>query len=404
MSCLPCCCYCSCLDQYSDCRLRSVRPYRIGQNLLKPGNDNIRLAFEANFQRGLERGAQLVVYVNGEKTVDLFGTTIPENSAVRPYDGDSIGIIWSSGKVLASIAMCILVDKGFLDYGSRVCDYWPEFAKNGKEDILVEDVLRHESGLFGFHRNLRNDEPLESLGKAIENSTPIDKGRVYHGFSRGLILNQICIRCDPRKRTIAKLLHDELFSKIGMAYHLILGKPHKEALKKVHPFTTKSLLWEISNSICPSVMRCNMPWTDTSKWEREFYRNALLRIDLLEKSLVFHSIPYVDWEAEHYIAADPENDLESPSTWILASARLMAKCAALMSQGGIIDGVRILKQSTVEKALSCPKINTDKILKMRLPFTKGGFAVINQFNSIEEITDKEFYGWMGSWFNDDVSI
>jgi len=395
LSCLPCCCFCTCLDQYSDFRLRSVRPYRIGENLLKPGNDNIRSAFEANFKRGLERGAQLVVYVNGEKTVDLFGITLPENSALRPYDGDSINIIWSSGKVLASIAMCILVDRGLLDYESRVCDYWPEFAKNKKDDILVEDVLRHESGLFGFHRKLRLDETLESIGKAIENSTPIVEGRVYHGYSRGLILNQICIRCDSKKRTIAKLLDEELFSKIGMANHVILGKTREEALKKVHPFTNKSLLWEISNSMCPSVMGCDMPWTDTSEEERKLYRNALVRIHMFEKTAVFSSNLLIDSAAEQYLAADPQNEIESPSTWTLASARLMAKCAALMSQGGIIDGVRILKQSTVEEALSSPKIDTDKLLNARMPFTKGGFAAICQYDSIDKITDSEFYGWMG---------
>ena len=28
-----------------------------------------------------------------------------------------------------------------------MCTYWPEFGKNGKENIRLCDVLRHESGL-----------------------------------------------------------------------------------------------------------------------------------------------------------------------------------------------------------------------------------------------------------------
>jgi len=336
-----------------------------------------------------------VVYDNGEKTVDLSGITLPENSNLRLYDGDSISLIWSSGKVLASIAMCILVDRGLLKYESRVSDYWPEFAKNGKGDILVEDVLRHESGLYGFVRTLRNDETLKSIGEVIENSTPLCRGRVYHAYSRGLILNQICIRCDDRQRTIARLLDDELFSKIGMTNHLIFGKTREEAWKKVHPFTNKSMLWEMSNITCPTPMGCNMPWTNTSKAERKWFKNSFIRMDLVWKAMVFQSTPFIDQAAEQNFAADPQSEIESPSTWILSSARLMAKCAALMSQGGIIDGVRILKQSTVEEALSCPKIDKDLLIGLRIPFTKGGFGIIGDFNSHEEITEHEFYGWSG---------
>lgn len=28
--------------------------------------------------------------------------------------------------------------------------FWPEFGQNGKEDVKVEDVLRHEAGLAWF--------------------------------------------------------------------------------------------------------------------------------------------------------------------------------------------------------------------------------------------------------------
>jgi len=244
-------------------------------NVLKPGNGNIRAAFEANFERGLERGAQLVVYDDGERTVDLSGITLPENSALRSYDSDSISIIYSSGKVLASIAICILVDKGLLKFDARVSEYWPEFSKNGKGDILVRDVLCHDSGLFGFVRNLRKDETLRSIGEVIENSSPFCKKRVYHVYSRGLILNQICIRCNPKKRTMARLLEDELFSKIGLTDHIILGQPREESLKRVHPFTNKNPLWEIANIVCPSVMRCNMPWTNISKEERESNKSLI---------------------------------------------------------------------------------------------------------------------------------
>jgi len=358
-------------------------------------DENIRAAFEANFQRGLERAAQLVVYENGEKTVDLSGITLPEDPALRPYDGDSISMIWSSGKVLESIAMCILVDRGFFKYEERVSKYWPGFAKNGKEDILVQDVLSHDSGLSTFARKLRHDETMTSIGEVIENSIPICKGRVYHAYSRGLILNQICIRCDPKQRTIAKLLEDELFSKLGMADYFILGHTSEEALKRVHPFTNKSMPWWMANVLCPSLIGRNMPWTKTTNEARKFYRHAMLVSNIFKSGCVFENSFPIDMSAEQKISADPSTNIESPSTWILTSARLMAKCAALMSQGGVFNGVRILKQSTVEEALSNPKIDLEKLFNVNTTFTKGGFGVIGLFSSPGEITQDHYYGWGG---------
>ena len=48
------------------------------------------------------------------------------------FDGDSISIITSCGKPIASILMAIMKQKGLLNFEEKVSNYWPEFAKNGK--------------------------------------------------------------------------------------------------------------------------------------------------------------------------------------------------------------------------------------------------------------------------------
>jgi len=385
------------MGPYKDCRFASARPYQIDVHVLEPGNENIHAAFEANFKRGLERGAQLVVWEDGKKIVDLSGITLPEDNGIRAYDGDSISMIFSSGKNFEAVAMCILVDRGLLKYGEKVSKYWPEFAKNGKEDILVEDVLRHDSGLFAFIREIRYDESLKAIGEVIENSPVLSKGRVYHGYSRGIILNQICIRCDPNERTIAGLLQDELFTKIGMPDGFILGKTGKdseEVLKRVHPYTRNSGLWIMSQVICPSMMRCNMPWTSTSPEERRFYRNVAKNVSSMNKSVLFENSLAFDPAAEQDFAADPQNEIEISSVNTLTTARLMAKCAALMSQGGVIDGVRILKRETVEQALSSPIYKRELNYGMDQVMTKGGFGVITG-DPHAELDGNQIYGWPG---------
>ena len=33
-------------------------------------------------------------------------------------------------------------------YDEKVSTYWPEFAQNGKENMTVETLLKHEAGFF----------------------------------------------------------------------------------------------------------------------------------------------------------------------------------------------------------------------------------------------------------------
>ena len=112
----------------------------------------------------------------------------------------------------------LLVDKGFLSYEEKVSSYWPEFGKNGKEDITLKDILRHESGLAKFkdqvHKNedlLRENIKKNSIGNVIEKCVPefpkssldtIETKREYHAATRGFILNEIVRRVDPKQRYV----------------------------------------------------------------------------------------------------------------------------------------------------------------------------------------------------------
>ena len=48
---------------------------------------------------------------------------------------------------MTAIAVATLVDQGLISYEDKVAKVWPEFAKNGKENVTVQEVMRHEAGL-----------------------------------------------------------------------------------------------------------------------------------------------------------------------------------------------------------------------------------------------------------------
>ena len=59
-----------------------------------------------------------------------------------PVNDICLELVFSASKAVTSVAVAMLVDRGVLDYGDRVCQHWPEFGAEGKERITIEDVLR----------------------------------------------------------------------------------------------------------------------------------------------------------------------------------------------------------------------------------------------------------------------
>ncbi|KAL1857339.1 hypothetical protein Plec18167_008393 [Paecilomyces lecythidis] len=112
----------------------------------KPEFEHVRRVFEERITQGEDLGASLCVDIKGETVIDLWGGYAnPEKT--RPWEEDTLAVVWSSAKVVTALAAIILIDRGILDPDEKVSKYWPEFAANGKESVTVGHVLSHSSGL-----------------------------------------------------------------------------------------------------------------------------------------------------------------------------------------------------------------------------------------------------------------
>ena len=80
----------------------------------------------------------------------------------------------------------ILTHLGLFKYEDKVTKFWPEFGQNGKQNVQICDILRHECGLPSFTKPLPSaknawTENLKDniIGKFIEDQTqkfPTDTG------------------------------------------------------------------------------------------------------------------------------------------------------------------------------------------------------------------------------------
>ena len=107
--------------------------------------------------------------------------------------------------------MAIMVDQGKLEYDDPISKHWPEFGQNGKDKLLIKDLMRHQGGLYKLHKQLKPEECLtenilkNSIGSVIETDTqiyPETHRRMYHAITRDWISNEIFRRVENNGKTM----------------------------------------------------------------------------------------------------------------------------------------------------------------------------------------------------------
>lgn len=115
--------------------------------------------------RSQQGGAALAVYFQGQKVVDIYTGQKSEHEA---WQADTLAISYSTGKgVLATLAH-ILVSKGLLQYDQPICEYWPEFAQNGKSQMTLRHVLSHQSGLYDVRNLIQRANEMSDWNHMLE--------------------------------------------------------------------------------------------------------------------------------------------------------------------------------------------------------------------------------------------
>src|SRR2546421_10525861 len=105
----------------------------------------VRDALADLLDSGEDVGCGACVVVEGEVVADVWGGWADAERS-RPWQEDTIVNIWSTTKTMTALSALILVDRGELDVDAPVATYWPEFAQNGKEGVLVRHLLSHTAG------------------------------------------------------------------------------------------------------------------------------------------------------------------------------------------------------------------------------------------------------------------
>lgn len=373
------------------------------EGTVAPGFESVRQLYVHNMESLEERNTQLCVYHKGERVVDLWASAIGDDT----FSPDTLVNIFSSGKSLAALAMASLVDQGHLDYNEKISTYWPEFAANGKGDLIVADLMRHEAGLAAFNTSLPPEDlhteniKKNLVGSVIEAQTsrfpkPPASRREYHAITRGWVANEIFRRADPAGRTIGEFLREDVSGPLEV--DAMIGV-REEDLPRISPVVPLGFLFTFLESLKPRFLGRRI--------ERNIFQliGRLARIIVGARRATVASAPP---PFKGMTGLGNFNDPavvrgETPSANANCTARGLAKIAAMLSGGGSWNGRQYLSAKGWDALHGNPVFADMSIMPSF--FSQGG---VNEFVDETSKGQKEsvlgralndgrqgFFGWMG---------
>ena len=201
--------------------------------------------FRENFADRGEIGAAVCVYKDGEKVVDLWGGHRDE-SRTRPWTEDTITLMSSIAKSMAALSIHILVDRGQVSLDEPVARYWPEFARNGKENILLRHTISHQCGVIFSDAAKPGDffnYPAQVAAIAAqEPAWPAGSQGAYNSINFGFIHGEIVRRVSGKR--LRDFIREEITGPLGADYNVGLNKEELARVAPMHP-NPENKFWEM---------------------------------------------------------------------------------------------------------------------------------------------------------------
>ncbi|MDB4244407.1 beta-lactamase family protein [Gammaproteobacteria bacterium] len=158
--------------------------------------------FLKSIESNHETGASVAIEYQGKLIVDLFGGHA-DAAKKNPWNENTLVNVFSVTKGVTAACVAMLIDQDKLDVNSKVSQYWPEYACNGKENTKVIDFLCHRSNNFAFRNGIPVDswQNWDTFTKALAEQKPFGEpgsSQSYHALTFGWLVGEIVKRVDGR--------------------------------------------------------------------------------------------------------------------------------------------------------------------------------------------------------------
>ena len=320
-----------------------VDPTEVG---LEQGNvEGMWRAVEALYRSGIHPAIAMTVRRGGQVVLDRaighargngpgegkIPLDSPEKVLATP---ETPFCIFSASKAVTATLVHLLDQEGLLHIGDPVAHYLPEFARHGKEHITIGHVLSHRAGVpmvpaEAFDLDRAGD--WEHLRELMYDSRPQwrpGKWQGYHAVSGGNLLGEI-VR-EVTGQDIQQVLADRITGPLGFRWLRYGARPEDVPQIALNYPTGPPLLPPASQLLTRALGGIHPDDATRMSNDPRFYDAVL------------------------------------PAANGVATANELGRFFELLLRGGELDGVRVLEERTLRRAL-VPQSHLEVDLSLGLP-------------------------------------
>nr|XP_043629096.1 uncharacterized protein LOC122600449 [Erigeron canadensis] len=175
-------------------------------------------------------GIQVCAYKDGKVIIDTAAGVLGKDDP-RPVQPDTLFPCFSVTKGVTAGMVHWLADKGKLKLDENVTNIWPEFGTNGKDQIKVNHILNHTSGLHNVLGTVAEDDPTlfcnfdECLKHIVVAAPETEPGhfQFYHSLSYGWLCGGIIEKASGKK--FQEILEEAFVRPLNVEGEFYIGIP-----------------------------------------------------------------------------------------------------------------------------------------------------------------------------------
>ena len=334
--------------------------------------------FRACFVEPGDGGGALCVRHHGEVVVDVW-SGYSDVRARREWHGDTGAVSFSTTKGLTSTVVHRLVDRGVLDPALPVATWWPEFARHGKADVTLAEVLSHRAGLSGIRNLVRDPDELldhRHVADLLAERRPsrLRGTPAYHGLTFGYLVAAVVERATGQD--FRDVVDAELVRPLGLRTCAVGLRDTSVDVARLSPMP---LPLGLSGGLLARAA--------SATYVMRAFANALLVEgfeDLVNTDAFVRSVV--------------------PAASGVVSAHDLATIYAALAGGGQVDGVEFLSPATVTAAGRVQTREIDRVLGLPMRWRLGYHHAFTRGETLRRGFGHYGYGGSGGWADPDRDL
>jgi CubicO group peptidase (beta-lactamase class C family) len=108
--------------------------------------DRLIRLIETHVAQGRYPGCQIALARHGRLVLERSFGDARVGPDRRPAADDALWLLYSNTKVITATALWLLAEQGAFRFTDRVAAHVPDFARNGKQDVTVLQLITHQAG------------------------------------------------------------------------------------------------------------------------------------------------------------------------------------------------------------------------------------------------------------------